>query len=453
MSGVVDVLVLPPLLPALIAGGPALGALLGAGMAGYAAYTMLEKLRKDYDQSLREFRSRSDEDAQQRQQLVNQQSTATNMALLLAESTQNNTTENATLTFLREHTRELAQQIAELPAPQAELLEQCQALLENLTASPQELMQHFDAYDRLFESFTTEAKGSADAATISSATASALAILREEIASPLLAAPECRDTREVLYSQLETVEALAAGHQAAVAGQALTLLRQRINRELREQAEQLLAHASERQAMRLRVSDLLAKLQALAGLSMLPEFSQQAETLLGQLRAELTHPSADSLAALGQLGQEVDTLYAASEKALQGQLLSSYVSSNVSDVLLSLGYRVAQINPAEDTEPHACLAAFDEATGVQFNVDAAGRLTTEMVSLDAHAAEVDSSKQKKVCTMIDQVLGALKERDWQLRERYRSNFTDEEQLRVVDLPTAESHHDETTAPKMKRIDE
>ncbi len=55
--------------------------------------------------------------------------------------------------------------------------------------------------------------------------------------------------------------------------------------------------------------------------------------------------------------------------------------------------------------------------------------------------------------MIDQVLEALKQRDWQLRERYRSNFEDHEQLRVVELPAVESHHDETAAPKMMRIDE
>ena len=70
---------------------------------------MLDKLRKDYDQALSEFRTRSAEDAQQRQQLANQQITATNMALLLAESTQSTATENATLTFLREHAQELAQ--------------------------------------------------------------------------------------------------------------------------------------------------------------------------------------------------------------------------------------------------------------------------------------------------------------------------------------------------------
>ena len=38
MSGVVDILILPPLIPTIVAGGPAFGALLGAGMAGYAAY-------------------------------------------------------------------------------------------------------------------------------------------------------------------------------------------------------------------------------------------------------------------------------------------------------------------------------------------------------------------------------------------------------------------------------
>ncbi len=453
MSGVVDVLVLPPLYATIVAGGPAFGALLGAGMAGYAAYAMLDKLRKDYDQSLREFRTRSAEDEQQRQQLADGQMTSTNMALLLAEHTESHVTENATMTFLREHAQELAQRIAEMPAPNAELLEQCQALLENLSASPRELMKHFDAYDRLFESFTAEAKDGADTATIKSATASALAILREEIASPLLAAPECRETRETLLSQLDTVETLATGRQAAVAGQALTLLRQRINRELREQAERLQARASERQAMRELVSEMLAKLQAIAGLAMLPEFTQHAETLLGQLRAELAQPSADSLAALGQLGQQVDTLFSASEKALQGELISSYVSSNVSEVLLSLGYRVAQITPDADADPHACVAAFDEATGVQFNVDATGRLTTEMVALDANAAQVDRSKQEKVCSMIDQVLDALKQRDWQLRERYRSNFADQEQLRVAELPTLETHRDETTAPKMQRIDE
>ena len=80
----------------------------------------------------------------------------------------------------------------------------------------------------------------------------------------------------------------------------------------------------------------------------------------------------------------MDTLFSAGEKALQGNSFASYVSNNVSEVLLSLGYRVAQIDPeAGEADPHACVAAFDDSTGVQFNVDEAGRLTTEMVALDA----------------------------------------------------------------------
>ena len=314
-------------------------------------------------------------------------------------------------------------------------------------------MTHFDAYDRLFDSFTAGTQGGADAATISSATASALAILREEINSPLLAAAECSETRAALLSQLDTVAALAAGRQAAVAGQALTLLRQRVNRELREQAARLQERASEREALRLLVSDMLAKLQAVAGLPTLPEFVQRAAALLTQLRAELAQPSADSMAALTGLQQEVDTLFSAGEKALQGALMSAYISNNVSEVLLSLGYRVAQIDPEAGAEPHACVAAFDDSTGVQFNVDEAGRLTTEMVALDARSAEVERGKQEKVCSMIDQVLEALKARDWQLRERFRSNFAEEEQLRVVELPATDSHHDDATTPMMKRIDE
>ena len=449
MSGVVDVLVFPPLL----ASGPAFGALAGATMVGYATYAMLEKLRKDYDQALSEFHTRSLEDEQYQQQLADGQTNATNLALLLAQSTESHSTDNATVTFLRKHAQELEQQITEMSAPNVELLEQCQILLENLATTPQELMKHFDAYDRVFASFTEEAGSSADAATITSSTASALAILREEIASPLLAAPECREIRTALLSQLDTVAALAAGRQSAVAAQALGLLRQRVNRELREQAERLQQHASERQAVRNLVSDMLAKLQAIAGLPTLPEFTRRAETLLAQLRAELAQPSANSLATLAQLGQEVDTLFSASEKALQGELLSSYVSHNVSEVLLSLGYRVAQIDPDADAKSHAMVATFDETTGVQFNVNETGRLTTEMVALHADAAEVDRDKQEKVCSMIDQVLAALKGRDWQLRERYRSNFADQEQLRVLEQPTAEQHRDATPAPKMKRIDE
>ena len=132
MSGRIDALVLPPLVISLATGGaPALGALLGAGMAGYAAYSMLAKLRNDYDQALREFHTDSAGDARQRQQLAEGQLAGTKMARLLAESTESHGTENATLTFLREHALELAQRIGDMPAPNAELLEQCQALLDN----------------------------------------------------------------------------------------------------------------------------------------------------------------------------------------------------------------------------------------------------------------------------------------------------------------------------------
>jgi len=452
MSGVVDVLVLPPLVPTLVAGGAAFGALLAASAAGYAAYSALDKLRRDYEQGLTEFRQRSAEEQQQRTQLANQQIAASNLAVMLAETTNTATTENATVTFLREHAQELAQRIAEMPAPNQELLTECQSLLEDMTAAPAEMERHFKAYDRLFTAFSAEAEHAVDATALKSATASALAILREEIASPLLDAPECTEVRAELLSQLATVEALAVGRQASVAGQGLTLLRQRVYRELRQQAERLQTRATEQQAIREAVSEMLAKLQAISQLTMLPASCRRAETLLGHLRVELANPSAEHLAALQGIGKNVDALFAACEKALHEQLLTQYVSHSVSDVLLSLGYRVAEITP-EEAEQQSYVAAFDDAVGVQFNIDGTGHLTTEMVALNAGAAEVNRDTQEKVCSMIDQVLDALKQHDYQVRERYRSHFEESETLRVVELPASETHESHTAEPKVMRIDE
>lgn len=452
MSGEVDVVLGTPLaIPALLLGGPALGAFLGIGAAGYAAYSVLDKMRTDYNEALQEFHERSEEEQQQRTQLAEQHTAATNLALMLANSTEVTTTENATLTFLREHARELSQQIAGMPAPDDALQTQCQTLLAAIETRPQELMRHFEAYDQLFAAYSAEVGAGADAATINSATASALALLREEIASPLLAAPECRETREQLLTQLDTVQALAAGQQSSVAAQALLLLRQRVYREVREQAERLQAREHEGREVRMLVGEMLAKLQAVSGLTMLPEFTQRAEALQRELQAELIHPSEENLSRLQQLAQAVATLFAACEKALGEQVLAGYISDNITDVLLSLGYRVEQI-PGENTQ-QACVAAFDDSLGVQFNIDGTGHLSTEMVALNAAAVAVDPLQQEHVCSMVDQVLEALKERDWKLRERYRTHFEKHNTLRVVEMPAVESRPHESTAPSVMRVDE
>ncbi len=143
MSGVVDVLVLPPVVVALFAGGPASAVLVGAGAAGYGAYSALERLRKDYLQGLQEFHARSAEEQQQREQLATEHEAATDVAVKLAGLTSVSGVENATLTFLREHARELTQHIAESSAPNEELLAQCQTLLEALETSPLETDETF----------------------------------------------------------------------------------------------------------------------------------------------------------------------------------------------------------------------------------------------------------------------------------------------------------------------
>ena len=63
-------------------------------------------------------------------QLAAQQQAAADLALMLAQNTAVTTTENATVTFLREQARALADQIAGMPAPDEALQSECRTLLE-----------------------------------------------------------------------------------------------------------------------------------------------------------------------------------------------------------------------------------------------------------------------------------------------------------------------------------
>ena len=185
---------------------------------------------------------------------------------------------------------------------------------------------------------------------------------------------------------------------------------------------------------------MLARLQAVSKLTQFPEFVQRAEALQQELRTELVHPSTENPSALQRLAQEVASLFAACEKTLGEQAYAAYISDNITDVLLSLGYRVAQI-PGEDTA-QACVATIDESLGVQFNIDDQGHLNTEMVALDAGAAALEPGKQQQACSCSSGARGA-KERDWKVRERYRTHFEEHDTLRVVEQPTVESRPHDT----------
>jgi hypothetical protein len=454
MSGKMDSIVTPALaLPFLGAAGliPA-ATIIGAGAVTYGAYALVRRLQQDYQQALSEFNQRSFTAVEESMAATEQQQASAAAASALAANTRVSATEDATLTFLQQRAQRLTERVAALPASSPELLADCQVLQHAIQESPTDITTHFETYQRLAEEVATVAANTPT--LVDNALTDELTALREEINSPLLTAPECTDIHAQLLQQLEMLEALAGDRQLLVANQGLALLRRRVRRELQVQAERHQERIRQANEMRILVAEMLAKLQAVAQQNADLEAQVRAVSLLAQVQTELAQASVDDLAALRTLAKAVDTLFVACEQRFLQQATSSYVGDQVTDVLLSMGYCVTQVSAEDTEESRTYVATVDNATALQLRVDGNGRFTTEMVALTEQAAEATAPMQGNVCSLVDQILAALRERQCTVREKFRSTLEVGERLRVVELPATEEQPGHTTAtPLYMRMDE
>jgi len=436
MSRSVEIALAAGTLPA-VAGG--LGVLaLGAGGIAYGVYALLKRLHEDYQEGLQEFHHQSSLEAQVRQHLTDRQRDKTNEVLELIAQTRVTSSTDINTEFLRHRVEQLRERHTRADD---EFTRQCQTLLAEIAQAPESFNTHLEAYRRLADAATEQpeaARGSL---------AGEIAALREEILSPLLDAPDLTHTREQLLAQLDALQAVSV-RQRTVARQGLSVLRQRVYREIQTQAERRRGQAKAAEERRYLVSGILAKLQAVLRVPDMPVFTDRAQALSAQLNETLAQDDG-ALSEIQQLAVQAGELFVACEQSLSAQVVSAYIQDEVSDVMASLGYQVTRISGEDDEQ--RLVAAMDDAHGVEFRVSG-GNITSEMVALTPDAAAADSEAEEKACHIVDQFLAIFKEHHQGTRERFRTSLLPKEQLRVVEIEPAETAPP-AAARKEMRIDE
>jgi hypothetical protein len=452
MSGFHDVVV-EPAIPALVPIAiPILGtvtslAALGVGGAVYAAYIAIQKLNDDYKSALCELQTRADTEAQVRALEGAAHQSADVAVRAMARRTMTAEDANATVEFLLDRLTRLADRLGALPDTDPTLPAECARLHAALTEPVEDLAAYVAEYVQLADAVAEVVAAHAPAAA--GALAAEVAALREELQAPVFAGADFATERIRLLQQLDALANMAT-RNPDVAVQGMTLLRERVRRELREQTTARQQRAASAAELRALVSDALAKLQALITQQELPEMRLQAEALLSELAAVLAGAS-DPRDRLQALTDTATALFDDCRRALEERAVSAYVSEQVRDVLLSLGYQVSMVPADTADEAPALVVPVDQRVGVSFHTDAAGHMKTAVVSFDADHPEADAQTKPKACALVEQVLTTLREREWHVREKYRITVKAGERLKVVSLPKADAQA-AAAAPQYMKVD-
>jgi len=430
MSRTVEMLIAAGSLPAA-AGG--LGALaLGVGGVAYGVYAILKQLQNDYQDGLQEFHQKATVDAQTRQNLSDQERDKTEEGLDLVARTRVTSTTDANAQFLLHRVEQLQERHSE----NTEIIEQCTKLLKKIAQSPDQFNSHLEAYRRLADAAGKRRTGDTLQEEI--------AALREEIESSLL--DDVAETRAQLLAQLDNLQAVAV-RQRTVAGQGLSVLRQRVYREIRAQAERRQIQTRIAEERRYLVSEIFAKTQAILRVPDAPEFAAQAQALTTRLNQALAGDA--ELTEIQALARQTGELFAACENALSLHVMSAFMHEEMTDVLQTMGYAVTDI--AGEADDYRFVTAVDDVHGIEFHVDGLG-LKSEMVALTPDAINATDEDQEKVCHVMDQVVLQMRKRYGNIRERHRTSLKSGELLRVVEI-SAEEAAPHAAAPREMTLDE
>jgi len=420
----------------------------GAGLAvGVASYYAVQQLRKDYQEALCAFQAR--EQAHHLALAVTEQmqhEQNAEAAAITAETTAR-TAEDATDIFLRQAMARLQTDLDNLPKPDPTLSAHCHLLLAEIAAHPEQFEEHYRQYQELLHTLHAIQKQTQHPREVA---LEELAALRAELDSPLLAAAAPTAKRRELLQQLDSLEVLVQS-QSSVVEQGIHLFRARVQREVLDAVRMRDAREQSTQEMRALVGEILAKVTALSQTS-LADYPARADVLRARLMAIITATEADNLTALQALGAEVSAEYTASERLLTESANADYLGSQVSDVLLGMGYRVTEIPAEGDAAAATYVAELEHGVGFQFQVNGEGRMGTEMVAFSEETAVMDVANQEHVCQVIDKVLAELRRRDFTVKERFRRTMEEGHALTVIEPDADVAHpHLHAAAPKHRKV--
>ncbi|HEX2948005.1 MAG TPA: hypothetical protein VHV83_00285 [Armatimonadota bacterium] len=404
----------------------------------------------DLQLALQEYLNRQQQSQARQDNAEKQLQDALAKASALAKRTYQQSDQDATQDFLANQLTRLEKRILQLPnTVQAECFQQLTVLQQQQTDAPTLINACFHLAEKVgaLQVTTQQRLNNPDGRE---SLHGEIATLREEIASTNITDSAFKQISQEITKQLCVIDALVDS-QFAVAAQGVENARERFYRELRNAVERDQRRTHEQEIQRKRVDNALEKLQELLGERQLPEFIPQANSLL--LRISRVLSSEPNSSQLSVMIDEVESLYAAYTKTLRDGAEKEFLRNQLIDAALSLGLSIKET--AQNDE--SVITGMTPDLGIEFHLEQQGRVRAEMVAFNEDGAEVFPATIEEGITRADQVIERLKDRQCQVRERFRHlhKHPDGHRLRVVQIISRDQQtvmQATVTAPKQMRAD-
>jgi hypothetical protein len=387
--------------------------MVAGGAAGFAvtaaALAAAKKLHSDYECAKAEFAARSWQDQlaiqAEKDHNATQASLATSFGAKFVAAG-----ESGTSIFLRRALDELVEKVKTAGNP--EIAERAAAI--NQEWPTEALRSYYQISDELEQALSVKEPNAL------------IVNLQGEIAQSALD----EEVRESFEKQLEKLQA-SGDRNSSVVNQGIDNLKNRLRREMAEQAEREHFAILEGQRRRELAGEAFAMIRAVLFASGDPDEQRRANSLLNNLGATF-QKGTPTLSELEALFAKARNLFQACEKRLQEAAAHAYVAESVKDVLLNMGYSVAEVPPAVSTGDPGCLVSVDQDTGIVVSFAEDGRMLTEMVAFSANGVDPDEEAEKRVCAVVDVILEGLRDRQIDMQEKSRKKLRPGHRLRRVE---------------------
>lgn len=221
--------------------------------------------------------------------------------------------------------------------------------------------------------------------------------------------------------------------QPRLVQQAIAALRLRLTREVQRHLDALEGLQADRERLRKTVCEIESRLSVVETNGSYPDLCVRAKQQREELAVAMAGNQALREAALERLLQQSRALFVECSHRVLGQPATSYVVSQVAEVLMTLGYSVNVLEPPSGNAA-AYMVPLGSEVGVELTVGADGRLSTELVSCGNAGVALQEGQETEACHLLDGVLSGLRRRNCTVRERYRKHRTSGDILRAVVAP-------------------
>lgn len=240
-------------------------------------------------------------------------------------------------------------------------------------------------------------------------------------------------------NQLDRLRKVGAS-QPNVALQGLSLLQAKARRLVRESLKAASATQKSNAHRREVVTEVVAKLRAVAACPGAPAYADRAQRALQDLANFLRRPDTGSPRELEAFLAKAEALFVQCQQALDAAVTSAIVQETVSEALLQRGYVISQVPPEFGANVQQSLVALSDQLGLAYSIDAFGQLRTEAVAFADIATEPDEAAEETICKLVDEIYASLRKKGAEVREQGRRRRKTGERLRVVTPQAKVANH-------------